>query len=96
MAKKGHKHAEIVELAADTHPRVIAVTESHLDDSFRDGEIAIPGYQMIRQDRDPGACKKKKGGGVIAYVQEGLDVDRISRQAGEDFELVAFDLPGKM
>ena len=53
MVKKGHKHLELALLAAETQPLVIAITESHLDSSFEDGEVHIPGYVLIRSDRDP-------------------------------------------
>ena len=53
MVRKGHKHAEIAALAAEQEPKVIAITESHLNQSYEDGEIDIPGYAIIRQDRDP-------------------------------------------
>ncbi len=49
--------------SALSQPLVIAVTETHLNDSFKDGEIDIPGYRVLRQDRDAALSKKKKGGG---------------------------------
>eukprot|EP00666_Eupelagonemidae_sp_cell4sb_P018068 gene18068-biopygen19881 len=75
-------------------PIVIAITETHLDESFKDGEIDIPGYRVLRQDRDPSKSRKKKGGGVAAYIREEFEVEDARRAAGEDFELVAFDMPG--
>eukprot|EP00665_Eupelagonemidae_sp_cell47_P004260 gene4260-1042_t len=83
-------------MAAEMQPRVIAITETHLDASFKDGAVDIPGYRIIRQDRDPKASKKNKGGGVIVYVSEDIEVDGESKRAGEDFELVAFDTPEKI
>eukprot|EP00664_Eupelagonemidae_sp_cell27_P009979 gene9979-3199_t len=80
MTKHGHKHIEIAELAASQKPRVIAITESHLDSSYEDGEIDIPGGN-------------KKGGGVVVYVREEVELERISRKGREDFEMVAFNMP---
>eukprot|EP00662_Eupelagonemidae_sp_cell21_P045773 gene45773-biopygen44465 len=94
MVKKGHKQLQLALIAAERRPRVIAITESHLDDSFEDGEIDIPGYKIIRQDRDLRKSAKKKGGGVIVYVQDGIEVDCVYKVAEEDLELVAFDMPG--
>eukprot|EP00666_Eupelagonemidae_sp_cell4sb_P018120 gene18120-biopygen35919 len=94
FSQKGYKQSELAELAAEMQPIVIAITETHLDESFKDGEIDIPGYRVLRQDRDPSKSRKKKGGGVAAYIREEFEVEDARRAAGEDFELVAFDMPG--
>ena len=31
---------------------ILAINESKLDDSFTDGEISIPGYTIVRKDRN--------------------------------------------
>ena len=50
-------------LSADTHcPDVICITESWLCNDIQDTEIAIPGYQLVRLDRN------RHGGGVLMYV----------------------------
>eukprot|EP00666_Eupelagonemidae_sp_cell4sb_P017790 gene17790-biopygen28116 len=94
MVKNGHKHLELAEMAAERMPGVIGITESLLDDTFKDGEIDIPSYRIIRRDRDLELSKKKKGGGVVVYIREDLEEEEESRQAGEDFELGAFNLLG--
>ena len=43
---------------------VFAVNESKIDSSITDNEISIPGYNMIRIDRN------KYGGGVVEYIRE--------------------------
>eukprot|EP00666_Eupelagonemidae_sp_cell4sb_P002548 gene2548-biopygen33462 len=96
MVKGGHKHIEIAQVAAHHHPKVIGITETHLDDSFQDGEIDIPGYRILRSDRDKKCSKKKKGGGVVAYVRQEFEVANVSREAGVDFELLGFDMPGEI
>eukprot|EP00666_Eupelagonemidae_sp_cell4sb_P004626 gene4626-biopygen1733 len=96
MVKGGHKLMELAEIAAERKPLVIAITETHLDDSFKDGEVEIPGYRLIRQDRDPKRSKKTKGGGVAVYVREEIPVEREEKKAGEDYEIVAFDMPGQI
>ena len=45
------------------HPLVIAISESWLNDTVGDSEVAIPGYQIFRLDRSHG----RKGGGVAIY-----------------------------
>eukprot|EP00662_Eupelagonemidae_sp_cell21_P011196 gene11196-28427_t len=70
MAKKGHKRDWLAELADEREPMIIFITESHLDHSHEDGEVDMPGYRVLRQDRDPKRSKKKKGGGALAYVRE--------------------------
>eukprot|EP00662_Eupelagonemidae_sp_cell21_P015808 gene15808-biopygen88115 len=96
MTGKGHKLSELAEIAAAKRPAVIAITESHLDDSFQNGEVTIAGYDIVRQDRDKQLSKKKKGGGVIVYVREELEATVVLSKAGEDFELVAVDMPGEI
>ena len=50
-------------LSADTHcPDVICITESWLCNDIQDTEIAIPGYQLVRLDRN------RHGGDVLMYV----------------------------
>ena len=43
---------------------VFAVNESKIDSSITDNEISIPGYNMIRRDRN------RFGGGVVVYIRE--------------------------
>ena len=43
---------------------VFAVNESKIDSSITDNEISVPGYNMIRIDRN------KYGGGVVVYTRE--------------------------
>ena len=45
---------------------VLAINESKLDNSIADGEINIPGYNLIRKDRN------RSGGGVALYIKDHL------------------------
>ena len=45
---------------------ILAINESKLDDSFTDGEISIPGYTIVRKDRN------RHGGGVALYIRDNL------------------------
>ena len=41
-------------------PHVLSLNETWLDDSFSDVELSLPGYQLMRRDRD------RHGGGIAA------------------------------
>lgn len=47
-------------------PSVICITESWLCSDIMDNEISIPGYQVVRLDRN------RNGGGVLMYVSVNL------------------------
>ena len=42
---------------------IFAINESKIDDSVMDGEISIPGFNLIRKDRN------RAGGGVVLQRQ---------------------------
>ena len=54
------------ELAKESDTFVIALTESHLKSHILDTEVSIPGFQLVRADRQDHINK----GGVITYVKE--------------------------
>ena len=45
---------------------IFAINESKIDDSITDGEISIPGFNLMRKDRN------RAGGGVVLYIKESL------------------------
>ena len=47
---------------------ILAITESHLNSGFHEGEIAMDNYGHFRADRSEGTRK----GGVILYVRSEL------------------------
>nr|VZI04847.1 unnamed protein product [Spirometra erinaceieuropaei] len=55
----------LVELSPD----VLAKTETWLSGNISDSEVALPGYQIYRRDRED-----RQGGGIVVYVNEGLAV----------------------
>ena len=61
-----NKVEEIKFLARSSNASVLAVSETWLDDSILDSEIKIPGYKVIRHDRN------REGGGVCLYIRENL------------------------
>ena len=58
------KLSEIKLIAQKSKAAVISVTETWLDDSVCDGEIAIDNYSVVRRDRN------RNGGGVCVYVRQ--------------------------
>eukprot|EP00660_Eupelagonema_oceanica_P016980 gene16980-biopygen8219 len=95
------------EVISQAPPRHILLAETQLDESFSDASIAVPGYIVLRQDRQAlkqpkqgnkrkklKAMIKQKGGGVLAYIQEDVEVANVSRHAGDGFETLAYDDKG--
>ena len=57
------KISEVQLLLSRTRASVFAVTETWLDSSVNDGEITVPGFSVVRQDRN------RHGDGVALYVR---------------------------
>ena len=55
-------------MAIEEDVGILAITESHLNSSFHEGEIAISQFTPYRADRCEGTLK----GGVILYVRNSL------------------------
>ena len=53
-------------LASTQNPHILAVTETWLDNSISDSEVMVPGYQLVRRDRN------RHGGGIAMYIQDHL------------------------
>ena len=47
---------------------VIAITETWLNSRITDGPISLPGYSIVRNDRENG----KRGGGVCAFIKSNI------------------------
>lgn len=60
------KMEELKIIANNTYASVICITETWLDKSVTDVEVRIPGYNIIRQDRNI------SGGGVSMYIKSGF------------------------
>lgn len=61
-----NKVHELCNLVESNNIHIFAISETHLDSSFEDSEVAIHGYNLFRRDRD------KYGGGVTIYVQNNI------------------------
>ena len=60
------RHHDDLSLVSASKPDVIAISESWLDTSIADSEVAIPGFTLHRNDRN------RHGGGVAGYVSDSL------------------------
>ena len=59
-------------------------TETHLDSNILDVEVRIPGYNLIRADR-----QKRKQGGACIYIEENLPFQTLSQWSNSVCELCA-------
>ena len=73
-------------LSGDTPPAIMAFTETWLDDTISDGEIAIPGYSIYRKDRN------RQGGGVAIYVSEDVKTTRRTDLEDVNLELISLEV----
>ncbi|KAI5725321.1 hypothetical protein M8J77_013834 [Diaphorina citri] len=68
-----HLH-EIRTIIEDVDLHVILISESWLKPSLSDNIVRIPGYVLLRHDREG-----KRGGGVAAYVRDDLSHEVVAR-----------------
>ena len=45
---------------------ILAINETKLDATVKDGEVHLPGYDVVRKDRESNG---RNGGGVCIYVR---------------------------
>ena len=63
-----NKVHEITDLLVLNSINILAISETHLDDTFEDEAVGIQGYNLYTKDRN------RYGGGVAFYVQNHLPV----------------------
>lgn len=76
-------------LEADVYSRnfdIIAVTETHLDDSIRSSELFPQKYRVFRRDRN------RTGGGVLVAVSENIICNERDILEGNNAELLMIDI----
>ena len=62
-------HVDELKLFIETNkPDIIGISETKLDKTINDCVICVPGYHVIRKDRN------SYGGGVLMYLNESLNV----------------------
>ena len=57
---------EVKSLVTETDIDIMTLSETHLCTNIDDSEIRIPGYTLIRRDRN------RSGGGVAMYIRNNL------------------------
>ena len=76
-------------LEADVYSRnfdIIAVTETHLDDSIGSSELFPQSYRVFRRDRN------RRGGGVLVAVNENIICNERNILDGNNTELLMLDI----
>ena len=61
---------ELRVLLSDNPLDILSINETRLDDPVSDGEVYIPGYDIIRRDR---VHNGRFGGGVCIYVRSNIN-----------------------
>jgi hypothetical protein len=61
---------------------VIAITETWLNSRITDGAVSLPGYSIVRNDRENG----KRGGGVCAFIKSNIPFSTIPNLCTPDVE----------
>ena len=68
-------------MVADIDPYVTDITESWTNKDIVDAELALTGYVMFKKDR-----RERRGGGVILYIKESIQVYEITLKKEADCE----------
>lgn len=72
---------------------VIAISESWLNRSISNGQINIDTYKVFRSDRNHrGTIIRKGGGGVCAYIKDGLKVKCLEKSNGRTISLFDYQI----
>ena len=78
------------EISIEEKVGIIALTESHLNSKYHEGEISINNFNHYRTDRSEG----KRGGGVIVYVRNELSpgIEVLMSESIENIELLVLNI----
>ena len=74
------KMQEIRILANNTNAAVMCFTETWIDDSVTNNETDVPGYTIVRKDRN------RNGGGICMYIREDLAFSPMTLDQSEGIE----------
>lgn len=80
------KMEELKILANKTKASVICISETWIDETVTNSEIKIPGYNVIRKDRN------KNGGGVCMYIITGVAYNQRTDLAHDSLEAIWCDI----
>ena len=73
-------------LISSHSPNVVAITETWLDSTISNSELFIPGYQLVRRDRD------LHGGGVGLYIRDNLSFSLLFSHPSAELLVVELNL----
>ena len=79
------KMDELHSIVESQRPLVICIVETWLSDEIRDQEISLPGYQVIRLDRN------RHGGGILIYVHNAI-TSKVLLSGPNELEFLAVSL----
>ena len=65
---------------------ILTLNETRLDDSVLDCEVEIPGYDILRRDRN------RNGGGVSMYIWKNIPYSNREDLAVENVELICIEV----
>ena len=74
------KRDELIIRLKENSIDILGITESWTHEGIEDAEIAIPGYNLFRRDRNIVEGGKERGGGVLLYVNENIVAYRVSEE----------------
>ena len=76
------KNSELRNLATKSNVAIIGITETWLDDTITDNEVKIPGFNILRNDRN------RNGGGTCIYIRSDIAFNPRSDLQSNDLEAV--------
>lgn len=82
-----HKVEEVSTLMKTHTITILGIAETWLNDSVSDGEVQVPGYQIIRRDRPD-----RQGGGVAFYVRDDIPVSGVQSCEDSATENIVIDV----
>lgn len=80
----GNNREELIDMVEDQKPEVVVLTETWGRGDIGDAEVNLPGYKMIREDREPG--KKLRGGGIMVFGRVDISIRRIKAKQNQGWE----------
>jgi exonuclease III len=64
------KHFDELQVFMEEEPfDVLAINETRLDSSILDCSVSLPGYNLLRRDRN------RNGGGVCVYIRKTIELN---------------------
>lgn len=88
---EGQHFEQICFFTKDLQADVIAIIESWLNKSHKNGLVNINDFQIFRSDRNfKNKNVKKGGGGVCTYIRKGIKAKCIEKSNGSKFTLIDY------